>query len=1193
MSIKSTEFSAKPSERRFGSNSKFTKQTYHNRNSCTSRGIKNIKVFDHSLSQTCRFIVMAFRFVVAVLAAVVFHRGSTEIPIAVPECSLIQYLDIGKSGLIQCSFNESFDVVTWYNVNERRPILLYHDGVKSGEGYTSGEFDIHANGSLVIETVAVEHEAVYTVTRAMSSAVSAVSYDISVYTTVTPATTIPVIDQCSYKFGNVCMKSTLNQIEVTCAIRGSRPAIYLSWNRRTHERDFILPSNYMNFTNNNITYTSRVTTKFSFEESTFLTLLVCQAFSVPLNLMKEENIILIERQIDYNSILTPDKKNVKIHSRMALSCNDRVLNLITWKRYNDRQTDAETMFVSIFQSSNPIQMTYKDYKLEVDGSLSLKNTLVEHEGLYACTHDNGVGGGIKLHNVSVIVDPMPAFPVVDGCNHQQYCVLEKEPRDALTCSVLGIRPEVSLEWRAFRQETPIVFTQHELKVTQKGDVYDVSLTVNYDITVTDQNKHTVECRAVGKNSELFSLSTKVDLLFNNVLLRERDSNISTIAIIVGALLTNIVIIAVVLVFTCRKRIARRRPIEMLNNDIAETIPMVKSDKGYSEKDERFIKQLKAKYEILYDSVQPIPYIKDMMYCVDKVFVEGGIDIMTGISERKLLWDKLGSYQEVVKGNCLKTKRQIIEGEPGYGKSTLTLQLLYDWCKSIPTSPLKEVDVIIYLRLRQLGGVYSIFSAIRRFILPRDSDISEEDIKEILSHMTSVLVLLDGFDEYPDQESTETDIYHILKKNMFQGFNVILTTRPSCVPNDFAPHSDRVRLTGFGEEARRKYVQKAVVGTNGAVDRIIRKLEENPVLGDLCQVPLFFVLFAHMTYEDEYYLTFNSVTSFFRYMICCFHSHMKNKMKDENVRKFELLEHEHQVLDKVAFQALSGNNPKLVWNREQLRNQLGHEFYDQYLRIGIFVEEEVLNIADTTNAPKHIQYETEVHFYHKTVCEWYAAHYVAEELSGRNTVCIGKILKNLDHLDLQYLYRFACGLNKIAGEKIIQYLQQKKGSKKFSILCRLEQEDNTVRFLKSVSDLVSSEETYIREDDSELLQRSTIQILDVASKNQIQITNLYLISTFSGFDGKDIRLQSGLSLSSLSSVEKISINQNGKGNPLSEEEVIGLIKYGIKSPIFKELWLHNCKLPSSIQPNTIPEEARLRNIKGPVYICNITHSNNSF
>ncbi|PIK55444.1 hypothetical protein BSL78_07672 [Apostichopus japonicus] len=95
---------------------------------------------------------------------------------------------------------------------------------------------------------------------------------------------------------------------------------------------------------------------------------------------------------------------------------------------------------------------------------------------------------------------------------------------------------------------------------------------------------------------------------------------------------------------------------------------------------------------------------------------------------------------------------------------------------------------------------------------------------------------------------------------------------------------------------------------------------------------------------------------------------------------------------------------------------------------------------------------------------------------------------------------------------------------------------------------------------------------------IPISHLFLQWFFSGFDGEDIRLESGLSLSSLSSVEKISINKKAQNQEFTEEEVVGLINYGIKSPIFKELWLYNCKLPLSINPDIIPEESRSRNIK---------------
>ncbi|XP_071850918.1 uncharacterized protein [Apostichopus japonicus] len=127
-------------------------------------------------------------------------------------------------------------------------------------------------------------------------------------------------------------------------------------------------------------------------------------------------------------------------------------------------------------------------------------------------------------------------------------------------------------------------------------------------------------------------------------------------------------------------------------------------------------------------------------------------------------------------------------------------------------------------------------------------------------------------------------------------------------------------------------------------------------------------------------------------------------------------------------------------------------------------------------------------------------------------------------------------------------------------------------------LLCSSIVYLKKTDSKQLQMSTILLLEIASSHNIPISELGLKWSFSGFDGKDIRLESGLSLSSLSSVEKISINSKGKGNTLSEEEVIGLINYGIKSPRFNELWLDNCKLPSSINPDIIPEESRSRNIK---------------
>lgn len=65
-------------------------------------------------------------------------------------------------GLILCQFpQDEFDSIYWYdntNVSEAEPTLTYDGKEKNGDGYFSGEFDIHDNGTLIINNVSLLHE---------------------------------------------------------------------------------------------------------------------------------------------------------------------------------------------------------------------------------------------------------------------------------------------------------------------------------------------------------------------------------------------------------------------------------------------------------------------------------------------------------------------------------------------------------------------------------------------------------------------------------------------------------------------------------------------------------------------------------------------------------------------------------------------------------------------------------------------------------------------------------------------------------------------------------------------------------------------------------------------------------------------------------------------------------------------------
>lgn len=76
-------------------------------------------------------------------------------------CNPDQYLELGKSGILKCSFSKRSLLVWWYNsteITDDPPLIKYKNSVKSGEGFTSGDFDVDSNGVLIINNVSLQHE---------------------------------------------------------------------------------------------------------------------------------------------------------------------------------------------------------------------------------------------------------------------------------------------------------------------------------------------------------------------------------------------------------------------------------------------------------------------------------------------------------------------------------------------------------------------------------------------------------------------------------------------------------------------------------------------------------------------------------------------------------------------------------------------------------------------------------------------------------------------------------------------------------------------------------------------------------------------------------------------------------------------------------------------------------------------------
>lgn len=755
---------------------------------------------------------------------------------------------------------------------------------------------------------------------------------------------------------------------------------------------------------------------------------------------------------------------------------------------------------------------------------------------------------------------------MDECGDEDSCFLQVDFAGNLTCLVKGIRPEVDLEWTVVDKSLSgsITFENKEKLIKDNGGTFDVSLKTTYHTNVGYQNNITVQCRVSGKHTELFDLRRNINLLFRtgNVLPVDESKPRMKLWLLVLVVLILLFIIGVVI---WKSRDIRRYMDTRLKKTECDeesfnlqTTPFLSPNQDWSAKRRTFINELKRKYENLCAKVLPIPYISDISFRVDEVFINSGIEFLPSSGHDS--WERLESYKSMFQDSQVQSKRIIIEGFPGYGKSTLLLQIAYDWYHQASGSPLDDVEILILLPLRNIGSMMSLFQAIKKLLLPIDTQLSESDIRNIVQSCSSVVILLDGYDEYPDKDSiVETDVQNIIEMNLLQECKVILTTRPPHLPKNLSSNTKRLRLLGFDENSRLKYILKSVTKNQDDAQKIEERLKTFPILKDLCESPLFFAMFAHVPIQTGKTkdVQFNSVTIYFRYIVTCFHTHMQNKTKGKKWRaKYQQFESNHNSLNKVAFENLSKIEHEFVSGKEKLIEKFGKDFYEFYVRIGILREEEVITTSDRSPV---VQNKTEVRFYHRLFHEWYAAHFLASNIvSTENT----KLLTKHPVAEFPDVYRFACGLDRGAANKIIKYLDN-TGSKNFKLLCLVERDgevDNLIKILGKEC----AEDVCIRNDDNILKQKSTLQLIKIASHHKIPITSVWLWYSFSSVDqsAKNIILKSGLSLPNLQAIKEIVILEEGR--EITENEAVPIFDFVVNCKTLASLGFTRCLLPRSFQ-----------------------------
>ena len=181
---------------------------------------------------------------------------------------------------------------------------------------------------------------------------------------------------------------------------------------------------------------------------------------------------------------------------------------------------------------------------------------------------------------------------------------------------------------------------------------------------------------------------------------------------------------------------------------------------------------------------------------------------------------------------------LIEGAPGSGKSTLALHICQEWAEG---KLFQEFDIAILVRLRD--PLVRDAKTIADILPCVDRTMANEQDTVIKSlYGKGVLWVLDGWDEFPSDLLQDSIINKLIRPGMSQDSplhesTVIVTSRPSSSADLHPLVSSRVEVLGFTPHQLEQYFTQCLNGDSQAVQTLLDRIRENPVVEGSCYLPL--------------------------------------------------------------------------------------------------------------------------------------------------------------------------------------------------------------------------------------------------------------------------------------------------------------------------------------------------------------------
>ena len=344
---------------------------------------------------------------------------------------------------------------------------------------------------------------------------------------------------------------------------------------------------------------------------------------------------------------------------------------------------------------------------------------------------------------------------------------------------------------------------------------------------------------------------------------------------------------------------------------------------------------------------------------------------------------------------------LIEGAPGIGKTLLLKEISYRWGKN---QILQKFKLVLLICLRDPAvQQMSIIDDLFQLFCKRDRRATElaSACSDYLSMNNSkeLVLLLDGYDEYPERLRIKSLIADILEREVLPNCGLIVSSRPHASVSLRQQATVRVDILGFTEAEREHYIKESLKGQPQKIKELTQYLQSHLTISSLCFVPFHIVVLVYLC-KQGFSLPQTSA-ELYNYFICltiCRHRAKYGHHLHSNITKLTDLPEPYnkiiQQLSKLSLKALNDN--KLTFTLDEIKAACP----------AITTIPGAITGFGLLQATEHFSYTgttTTINFLHFSIQEYLAAYYIANLPADKELKIIEKKFWSAIHFNMFSIY----------------------------------------------------------------------------------------------------------------------------------------------------------------------------------------------